>query len=110
MNEDELEANSGKMSQVKRIALYAGPLVGLLFWALMRGFGLEQAPSLTAGIGGWVAVWWVFEPISIPATSMIPFVAFPLSGVLSNKEVAQAYGHWLILLLLGGFLLSAGME
>ena len=41
---------------------------------------------------------------------MIPFVAFPFAGVLSNKEVAQAYGHWLILPLLGGFLLSAGME
>ena len=65
---------------------------------------------MTAGIATWVALWWVFEPISIPATSMIPFVAFPAAGVLSNKEVAQAYGHWLILLLLGGFLLSAGME
>ena len=110
MNETGPQTSDGELSGTKRIAFGAGPLFGLLVWTLMRGSGLEQAPSLTAGIACWVAVWWVFEPISIPATSMIPFVAFPMSGVLSNKEVAQAYGHWLILLLLGGFLLSAGME
>ena len=34
----------------------------------------------------------------------------PLFGVLSSKQVAQAYGHKLVLLLLGGFLLSRAME
>jgi len=110
MSESEATSTQEGLSPAKRIAFVAGPIVGVVIWGLMRGLGLEQAPSMTAGIASWVAVWWVFEPISIPATSIIPFIAFPLTGVLSNKEVAQAYGHWLILLLLGGFLLSAGME
>ena len=46
-----------------------------------------------------------FEPIPIPATSAIPF-AHSLGGHACNKIIAQAYGHWLILLLLGGFILS----
>jgi len=41
---------------------------------------------------------------------MIPFAALPLGGVLNHKEVAAAYGHTLILLLLGGFVVSLAME
>lgn len=55
-------------------------------------------------------VWWIFEPIPIPATSIIPLAAFPLLGVLPQDKVAAAYGNELILLMLGGFILSAAME
>jgi sodium-dependent dicarboxylate transporter 2/3/5 len=71
---------------------------------------MPREPSLTAGVTLWVALWWVFEPVPIPVTSLIPFTLFPLCGVLTNVEVATAYGHWLILLLLGGFVLSKAME
>lgn len=54
-------------------------------------------------------VWWIFEPIPIPATSIIPLVVFPLVGVLSKEEVARAYGSDLILLMLGGFMISVAM-
>ena len=50
------------------------------------------------------------EPVPVPVTSLVPFVVFPLTGVLSHTQAAEAYGHHLILLLLGGFILSAGME
>ncbi len=55
-------------------------------------------------------VWWIFEPIPIPATSIIPLAAFPLLGILPQDKVAAAYGNELILLMLGGFILSAAME
>lgn len=103
-------ASTGEMSGLKKSAFYGGPVLGLMAWLGLSALGVAGPAAVTAGISTWVAIWWVFEPISIPATSMIPFVAFPLCGVLTNKEAAQAYGHWLILLLLGGFLLSAGME
>ena len=56
------------------------------------------------------AVWWVFEPIPMPATALVPFVAFPLTGVLSHTEVARSYGHTLVLLMLGGAIISTAME
>jgi len=63
---------------------------------------------------GFVAVlcvlWWVFEPVPIPVTSLLPLAVLPLLGVLTPAEVGQAYGSPLILLLLGGFLLSKAME
>ena len=92
-------------------------------WALWMGPVLGSAAavaSITAGYGpdmaivGFVAVlcviWWIFEPIPIPVTSLLPLAILPLLGVLSPSEVGEAYGSPLILLLLGGFLLSKAME
>jgi sodium-dependent dicarboxylate transporter 2/3/5 len=55
-------------------------------------------------------LWWVFEPIPIPVTSLLPLAILPLLGVLTPAQVGQAYGSPMILLLLGGFLLSKAME
>jgi len=72
--------------------------------------GLSTAAAWTAAVTVLCAVWWVTEPVPVPVTSLVPFVVFPLTGVLSHTQAAEAYGHHLILLLLGGFILSAGME
>ncbi len=41
---------------------------------------------------------------------LIPFALFPFTGVLSHKEVASALGNHVILLLMGGFMLSKSLE
>ncbi len=64
----------------------------------------------TAAVTTLCAIWWVFEPIPIPVTSLLPLAILPLVGVLTSKQVGAAYGSPLILLLLGGFILSKAME
>jgi len=54
--------------------------------------------------------WWIFEPIPIPVTSLLPLALMPMFGVLTPAQTGAAYGSPLILLLMGGFLLSRGME
>jgi len=76
----------------------------------MNLYGWNQAAVVTASITMLCAVWWIFEAIPIPATSLIPLALFPALGVLDSSQVAGAYGHPLILLLLGGFILSTSME
>ena len=93
----------------QRLALLGGPLLGAALGVIVLSLGLSQDAAWTAAITAVCATWWVTEPIPIPATSIIPFAAFPLTGVLTHKEVATAYGHTLILLLLGGFILSTAM-
>jgi sodium-dependent dicarboxylate transporter 2/3/5 len=90
--------------------LLLGPSCALAAWSLAVASGLPSAASWTASITVLCAVWWVTEAIPIPATSLIPFGAFPMLGILTPTELAGSYGHPLILLLLGGFLLSASME
>ncbi|MEO0480126.1 MAG: SLC13 family permease [Planctomycetota bacterium] len=94
----------------QQIGLWLGPLLALAvaLWSLSTGLGNEAIA--TAALTTLCAVWWMTEPIPIPATSMLPFALLPMLGVLDNKTVAQAYGHPMILLLLGGFMLSRVVE
>ncbi len=96
--------------QLRRLALWLAPLVGAAVTLAMLQFGWARSGALTAGLTTLCALWWIFEPIPIPATSMIPLGVFPLLGILDGKQVAQAYGDPLIILLMGGAMLSKAME
>jgi len=96
--------------QLKRISLFVGPAAALALTLSMMAMGWAQQGAMAAGLTLLCALWWIFEPIPIPATSMIPLGVFPLLGILDGKQVAQAYGDPLILLLMGGAMLSKAME
>ena len=89
--------------------LIAGPALAIVIASTMHFSGWDVKACWTAAVVMLCVVWWVFEPIPIPATSLIPLVVFPLVGVLPKEEVAKAYGNDLILLMLGGFMISAAM-
>ncbi len=93
----------------RRTALAAGPILALLAGYLMLSGGFPTAAAATLGITVLCVVWWVFEPIPIPATSLLPLALLPLFGVVSPRDIGSAYGHPLILLLLGGFVLSTAL-
>jgi len=93
----------------KNRALLLGLFLAVLAFAGADLGGLPMKAAWTAAITALCACWWVLEPIPIPATSIIPFAAFPLAGVLTDAQVATAYGHRMIILLMGGFILSTAM-
>ncbi len=90
--------------------LVFGPLAGLVLGFALAAAGASPEIAWTAGVTLVTALWWVFEPIPIPVTSLIPLAVFPLVGVLTPAQVGGAYGNPLILLLLGGFMLSTALE
>lgn len=94
---------------IRTVALFAGPAAAVLAGLLLSAAGYSPEIALTAGITTLCAVWWIFEPIPIPATSLLPLAVFPLFGILTANEVGAAYGSPLILLMLGGFILSTAM-
>ena len=94
----------------KNLAMPLGPLLGFFVGLISVYQGLDIIAGITLWITVWTATWWVFEAVPIPVASLVPLSMLPLFGVLSSKQVAQAYGHKLVLLLLGGFLLSRAME
>jgi sodium-dependent dicarboxylate transporter 2/3/5 len=91
------------------IALVLGPVIAGLCFLTLQQLGWSGEVCWTAAITLLCAVWWIFEPIPIPATSMIPLAVLPVVGVLTPAEVGESYGSPLILLLLGGFILSTAM-
>ena len=72
--------------------------------------GLSDPISWTIAITSLTAAFWMTEAIPIPATSLIPFAAFPMAGVIDHREAAQALGDHVIVLLMGAFMLSKGLE
>lgn len=96
----------------KIISLFAGPLAALLMYFLLidTSAAASTALAITAAVAILCVIWWVFEPLPIPVTSLLPLAIFQISGVLTKDEVGQSYGSPLILLLLGGFILSKSME
>ena len=94
----------------KNLAMPLGPLLGFFVGMISIYQGLDIIAGITLWITIWTATWWVFEAVPIPVASLVPLSMLPLFGVLSSKQVAQAYGHKLVLLLLGGFFLSRAMD
>lgn len=63
-----------------------------------------------AAIAAWVAIWWITEPVPLAVTSLLPLVFFPLSGLMSAKDISQAYINSTIFLFMGGFIIALAME
>ena len=96
--------------KLAQIAFFAGPMLGALLFFLLGHQGVNSVAGWCAAVAAVCIVWWIFEPIPIPITSLLPLSVLPLVGVLSPKQVGEAYGSPLILLLLGGFMLSMAMS
>ena len=48
--------------------------------------------------------------VSISVTALIPLTFFPLFGIMPIKEVAAFYGHPIVFLFFGGFILALALE
>ncbi|MCG6937143.1 MAG: SLC13 family permease [Gammaproteobacteria bacterium] len=97
----------------KTITLFAGPIAALFifYYAINTAAAANNtALAITAAVAAICVIWWIFEPVPIPVTSLLPLAIFQISGVLTKNEVGESYGSPLILLLLGGFILSKAME
>lgn len=93
----------------RTIFLFLGPVMAMIVFFALQSQGWESTACWTGATATLAAVWWIFEPIPIPATSILPIGILPLVGVLTPAQVGAAYGHPLVLLLLGGFVLSTAM-
>ena len=94
----------------KLIGLILGPLLfGFVFFFLepkdLSGEGVAILASTL-----WIATWWITEAIPIPATSLLPIILFPLTGALSIADTTSSYGHKMIFLYMGGFMIALAME
>jgi solute carrier family 13 (sodium-dependent dicarboxylate transporter), member 2/3/5 len=105
-----LDVKDERPSPIKVVGLIAGPMI---FFLLMLGTGIEglsREGQAAMAITLLMAIWWLTEAIPIYATALVPIVLFPLTGVLSAQKTTLNYGHELIYLFLGGFLLSIAVQ
>jgi sodium-dependent dicarboxylate transporter 2/3/5 len=87
-----------------------GIFVAGTVYTATRSSGMPEAQCSTAAVTSLCALWWIFESLPLPATSLVPLAAFPLAGVLTENEAAAAYGDPIVLLFMGGFMISKAAE
>jgi solute carrier family 13 (sodium-dependent dicarboxylate transporter), member 2/3/5 len=95
---------------VRFLSLAGGVLIAIVAFFATQHAGLNASQSWTAAVATLCAFWWVTEALPLSATALVPAVIFPLVGVLSADKAASAYGDPLILLFMGGFMLSRATE
>lgn len=69
-----------------------------------------DAMPIVAAIATLMAIWWMTEAIALPATALVPMVAFPIFGVDAFRTVAAPYASDTIYLFMGGFVLALAMQ
>ena len=99
-----------RSGDLKLIGTLLGVIAAFLI-ILFVDFGADgHAQKLTAATAALMAVWWIFEAVPLAVTSLIPLVLFPLLGLLSGKDTADAYINSTIFLFMGGFIIALAME
>lgn len=85
-------------------------LASIASFFIISAFGADYAVSITFAITLLTAILWITEAIPIPVASLVPFVGFPIAGILTHKQAASALGSHVILLLMGAFMLAKAIE
>lgn len=91
-------------------AIIVGPIAAVAVYLLLSGSGLAHDARAVAGIGVWMALWWMTEAIPLAATSLMPLALFPLAGVMPIQSLADSYAHYLVVLFFAGFVLGLSVE
>ncbi len=94
---------------LRQIPYALGPIIFACSFAIPSDT-LSADELAVLGILGWMLIWWVSEVVNLAVTALLPILLLPLCGILPIKEVTALYGHHLIFLFFGGFVLALAIE
>jgi solute carrier family 13 (sodium-dependent dicarboxylate transporter), member 2/3/5 len=116
------ENEKGGLRRSYWIGLILAPILALLAYVFMPSESLNESGEVVAGlshngravvaIAVLMATLWVTEALPLAVTALLPIVMFPLftGGAIAVRSVTTAYGHDLIYLYLGGFMIAMAMQ
>jgi len=98
------------MSIRSKIGFWLSLPIFFCIWHLPISSSLSPEGHRTLAVAVLMAWLWITESLPIPATALIPVVAFPALNILPFKEIAASYGDSNIFLFLGGFFIATTMH
>jgi solute carrier family 13 (sodium-dependent dicarboxylate transporter), member 2/3/5 len=108
---NQQNVNESSLSDiVRRIGFWAGPLLFIMILSGMFPRSMSFQAASVMGVALWIAIWWITEAVPLPVTSLLPIILFPLLHVTDVGTTTSAYGHPLVFLYIGGFLLAIAIE
>ena len=79
-----------------RETIFPGVVSGLCL-AFLLSAAEQTQPIMVTSVVAWLCMmWWIFEPIPIPVTSLLPIAVFPLTGILSAEQVTALQNAYLL--------------
>ncbi len=94
----------------RKIVLLIFPIVFILLSTVLNPSVINPNIGITLGIAIWMLGWWITEVVPIAATSLLPIILFPLTGIVSGEEISKVYFNEVIFLYVGGFMLALAIE
>ncbi len=98
------------ISTKKKIILLFFPFVCILLSTVLNPSDVNPNIGIMLGIAIWMLGWWITEVVPIAATSLLPIVLFPLTGIITGEEISKVYVNEVIFLYMGGFILALAIE
>jgi sodium-dependent dicarboxylate transporter 2/3/5 len=93
-----------------RVGLWGGLALFVLLLLLPAPAGMPLAAWRTTAIVLLMAVWWMSQALPLTATALVPFLAFPLLGIMDANAAAAAYYSPILFLVLGGAIIALAIE
>lgn len=94
----------------KKIGLYLGPTVFFLILLFFNPADLNAASKGVLASILWIAIWWITEALPISVTALLPMILFPLTGGMELSDTTASFGHKLVFLTMGGFMIAIAIE
>ncbi len=108
--EGSLTTAEVRFERLRRTAgLFLGPLAFLILYLLPMK-SLNPRAHILAAVIGWVIVWWITEPIPIPATALLGAALCVVTGVTGVKAALAPFSDPVIYLFLGSFIIARAMS
>ena len=95
---------------LKKIGLILGPTLFVLVRYIINFEGLPEEGNAVLASVLWIATWWITEALPISVTALLPIILFPLTGGMELADTTSAYGHKLVFLTLGAFIIAIAIE
>ncbi|MFL6846157.1 MAG: SLC13 family permease [Allosphingosinicella sp.] len=93
-----------------RLGLWGGLLAFVVMLLVPAPAGMTPAAWRTTAIIVLMAAWWMTEALPLTATALVPFLAFPLLGIMTATDAAAAYYSPILFLVLGGAIVALAIE
>ncbi len=98
-----MKKKSGKLQQAM---LIIAPVISTLIILFADLDPENKKVTYTFAIALLMALWWIFEPVPLAVTALLPVALFPIFGVVDGKTISSMYFNYIIFLFIGGFLMA----
>lgn len=94
----------------KSVGLWLGPLVALIIYFLPPFWGLKEPAQHLAAVLAFAMIYWMCEPIPLPATALVAPALCVVLGIAEAKALLANFADPVVFLFIGSFLLAEAMS